>query len=79
MPMRKSIDNTEIVTVSILLYKKKIMVSSLIVTINHIWMYTYVSENFIIDLLASDVNCYKKLFPANVKDYLSRIIGRDTN
>ena len=24
-------------------------------------------------------NCYKKLFPANVKDYLSRIIGRDTN
>jgi len=55
------------------------MVSSLIVTINHIWMYTYVPENFIIDLLASDVNCYKKLFPANVKDYLSRIIGRDTN
>ena len=36
------------------------MVSLLIVTINHIWMYTYVSENFIIDLLASDVNCYKK-------------------
>ena len=58
---------------------KKIMVSLLIVTINHIWMYTYVSENFIIDLLASDVNCYKKLFHANVKDYLSRIIGRDTN
>ena len=65
---------------------KKIMVSLLIVIINHIWMYTYVSEWFTgWPYYAAELHhrfvggIIKKLFPANVKDYLSRIIGRDTN
>ena len=34
-------------------------------------------ENFIIDMLASDLNAYRKLLPANVKDYLSRITDKN--
>ena len=34
-------------------------------------------ENFIIDVLASDLNAYWKLLPANVKDYLSRITDKN--
>jgi len=33
--------------------------------------------NFIIDLLTSDLNSYKSLLPTDVKNYLSRIVGRD--
>jgi len=34
-------------------------------------------KNFIIDVLASDLNDYQKLLPANVKDYLSRITNKN--
>jgi len=34
-------------------------------------------ENFIIDVLASDLNAYWKPLPANVKDYLSRITDKN--
>ena len=34
-------------------------------------------ENFIIDMLASDLNDYRELLPANVKDYLSRITDKN--
>jgi len=33
-------------------------------------------QNFI-DVLVSDLNAYRKLFPADIKCYLSRIVGRD--
>ena len=37
--------------------------------------YHTMRQNFIIDVLASEVNAYKnKLLPANVENYLSRII-----
>jgi hypothetical protein len=36
-------------------------------------------QNFIIEVLSLDAKCYRKLLPANVKDYLSRNIGRDIN
>jgi len=34
-------------------------------------------QNFIIDLLTSDLNSYKSLLPTDVKNYLSRIVGRN--
>ncbi|PUZ49715.1 hypothetical protein GQ55_6G001000 [Panicum hallii var. hallii] len=34
-------------------------------------------QNVVID--SSDANCYRKLLPADIKDYLSRIIGRHIN
>ncbi|PAN33165.2 hypothetical protein PAHAL_6G000400 [Panicum hallii] len=36
-------------------------------------------QNFVIDSLACDANCYRKLLPADVKDCLSCIIGRHIN
>ena len=33
-------------------------------------------QNFIIDLLTSDLNSYKSILPTDVKNYLSRIVGR---
>ena len=65
------------------------MVSLLIVIINHIWMYTYVSEWFTRWLYYAVELCHRfvgvkhellsKTTSANVKDYLSCIIGRDIN
>ena len=86
----KSIDNTKISTVSILFSEKKyFMVSFIIVTINHICMYTYVSEWFTRWLYYAVELCHRfvgvkhellsKTTSANVKDYLSCIIGRDIN
>ncbi|PUZ66538.1 hypothetical protein GQ55_3G321100 [Panicum hallii var. hallii] len=34
-------------------------------------------QNFFVDILEHEANAYRKLLPKNVKDYLSRITGKD--